>query len=487
MEIELIQNTAEGFAKTNPILEDWEMGKESDTNKTKFGDGITPWKDLAYMGVGGGGGVAVASSREEAEKMDIKDGEYVNIYKQDTRFTARSLVDVGMVSYDEMNCKITSLNGAKAFNAPVYFDGIIDYLGAKFCAKLVSAEDPTCRYEVRYDDNEGMLTDCYYNNSLQETIYDQGLFYHSKLYFYELLIPDNDSVKKITAENFKESEDRLRELDNRISLNGGEKGKFEQCFKRDGGIYPLVVNAVLDFSIPVHPSLSYFEVGEGIILVRNSTRLFPGQYLHIAGSPHLAKISDDMTVSFIYFEEEGAENFRRMFKTTLSLSSDKPVEDELFVEWSSYVQSLDPSLYEDSSSGDNTKISWQHVQTVLTSSQYSKHITVPDIRRNSRIEGASVFNTYDFIEFIDSVGASFWGIESPMQLNEDVTYWIEATCEKDETNGKYNISITYGNDLDPSGTWYSQQIAHDYPLARIAVPKASKIKPFRIYQELPNI
>ena len=146
-----------------------------------------------------------------------------------------------------------------------------------------------------------------------------------------------------------------------------------------------------------------------------------------------------------------------------------------------------PDLYEDSSSGDNTEISWQHVQTVLTSSQYSKHITVPDIRRNSRIEGASVFNTYDFIEFIDSVGASFWGIESPMQLNEDVTYWIEATCEKDETNGKYNISITYGNDLDPSGTWNSQQIAHDYPLARIAVPKASKIKPFRIYQELPNI
>lgn len=54
MEVELIQNTAAGFAEVNPILEDWQMGKESDTNKMKIGDGQSGWNDLKYLGGGGG-------------------------------------------------------------------------------------------------------------------------------------------------------------------------------------------------------------------------------------------------------------------------------------------------------------------------------------------------------------------------------------------------------------------------------------------------
>lgn len=486
MDIELRQDTAEGFAKTNPILEDWEIGKESDTNKAKFGDGITPWNDLGYMGVAMGGGVAVASSLEEAEKMDIKDGEYVNIYKQDTRFAAKSLVDVGMVSYDEMNCQITSLNGAKIIESPPDLWSVLTYPGSGY-VKLVSAKDPTCRYEVHYNDKEGVVMgDYYYYNDLMESIWDAEYYYHGELYIYEAWVTEGQTgsgSKKVTAENFAESEEELRWWDNKITLNGGEKGEFERCIKRDGGIYPLVVNAVLNFEIPRRSMLGYFEIGEGSILVSNSTRLFPGQYLKVAEAPHLAKIGDDMSVSFIHFEEDAANSLMRMFKTTLSLSSDKPVGDEVSVDWNSYAQSLDPNLY-------STPTSWQHVQTVSTSSDHINQITVPDIRYNSRIVGASVLNSYEFIEFSDSAGVAFFGIESSLDPTSTRTYWIDATCERNETNGKYNILIKYkyAYDDDPEpDTWHSEQITHDYPLASISVPKATKTSAFKIYQELPNI
>lgn len=47
-----IKNRADGSANwsnTNPVLEIGELGLETDTNKIKFGDGITTWNSLAYF------------------------------------------------------------------------------------------------------------------------------------------------------------------------------------------------------------------------------------------------------------------------------------------------------------------------------------------------------------------------------------------------------------------------------------------------------
>lgn len=41
--------TAEELATLNPILEPWQMGKESDTGRVKTGDGKTAWNDLEYL------------------------------------------------------------------------------------------------------------------------------------------------------------------------------------------------------------------------------------------------------------------------------------------------------------------------------------------------------------------------------------------------------------------------------------------------------
>lgn len=43
------------WAEKNPILRQDEPGRERDTGKIKFGDGITRWNDLPYFADGSGG------------------------------------------------------------------------------------------------------------------------------------------------------------------------------------------------------------------------------------------------------------------------------------------------------------------------------------------------------------------------------------------------------------------------------------------------
>lgn len=46
--IKLRRDTRANWAGANPILAEGEMGIELDTNKFKFGNGITPWNSLEY-------------------------------------------------------------------------------------------------------------------------------------------------------------------------------------------------------------------------------------------------------------------------------------------------------------------------------------------------------------------------------------------------------------------------------------------------------
>lgn len=58
--VKLIQirgGTAAAWTTANPVLAAREMGLETDTRKTKFGDGTTPWNSLAYSGSAGGDAV----------------------------------------------------------------------------------------------------------------------------------------------------------------------------------------------------------------------------------------------------------------------------------------------------------------------------------------------------------------------------------------------------------------------------------------------
>ena len=49
--IQLRNDTAENWTNANPVLLKGEMGVETDTGKTKIGNGTAYWKDLKYSGV----------------------------------------------------------------------------------------------------------------------------------------------------------------------------------------------------------------------------------------------------------------------------------------------------------------------------------------------------------------------------------------------------------------------------------------------------
>jgi hypothetical protein len=58
--IRLRRDTAANWTSVNPVLALGEPGFETDTNKIKFGNGLSAWNSLSYSGGGGGGSVAWA-------------------------------------------------------------------------------------------------------------------------------------------------------------------------------------------------------------------------------------------------------------------------------------------------------------------------------------------------------------------------------------------------------------------------------------------
>ena len=52
--IQVRRDTAANWTSTDPVLEQGEMGYETDTKKLKFGDGSTAWSSLPYFGGGAG-------------------------------------------------------------------------------------------------------------------------------------------------------------------------------------------------------------------------------------------------------------------------------------------------------------------------------------------------------------------------------------------------------------------------------------------------
>lgn len=46
------RDTAANWTANNPVLQQGELGLETDTSQFKFGDGTTHWTSLAYVGVG---------------------------------------------------------------------------------------------------------------------------------------------------------------------------------------------------------------------------------------------------------------------------------------------------------------------------------------------------------------------------------------------------------------------------------------------------
>lgn len=48
-QIQVRRDTSTNWTSNNPILASGEFGYETNTKKTKMGDGVTPWNALAYI------------------------------------------------------------------------------------------------------------------------------------------------------------------------------------------------------------------------------------------------------------------------------------------------------------------------------------------------------------------------------------------------------------------------------------------------------
>ena len=62
--LQVRRDTASNWTSVNPVLEDGEEGYETDTKKTKRGDGTTAWTSLSYWNAGAGDVSGPASSTD---------------------------------------------------------------------------------------------------------------------------------------------------------------------------------------------------------------------------------------------------------------------------------------------------------------------------------------------------------------------------------------------------------------------------------------
>lgn len=56
------RDTASNWTSYNPVLRPGEIGHESDTNLSKMGDGVTPWRTLQYWNPSGAAPAALAKA-----------------------------------------------------------------------------------------------------------------------------------------------------------------------------------------------------------------------------------------------------------------------------------------------------------------------------------------------------------------------------------------------------------------------------------------
>ncbi len=84
------RDTAANWTANNPILLSGQIGLETDTNKFKWGDGVTAWNSLSYFGIGSGiTGVSSFNSRTGTVTPATNDYTWAQIDK-----TTSSLADV---------------------------------------------------------------------------------------------------------------------------------------------------------------------------------------------------------------------------------------------------------------------------------------------------------------------------------------------------------------------------------------------------------
>lgn len=124
--IKLRRGTASQWTTANPVLDAGEMGIETDTNRSKFGDGATAWNSLTYT-VGDSSGIGTI--------------DWTSVLNKPTEFPPEAhthlLVDVTDVTATAAELNV--LDGITATTAELnYVDGVTSAIQTQIDGKAAS-------------------------------------------------------------------------------------------------------------------------------------------------------------------------------------------------------------------------------------------------------------------------------------------------------------------------------------------------------------
>lgn len=79
-------DTAANWTSVNPVLAVGEMGVETDTNKFKFGDGVTAWSGLTYASGVQSSAIhsMVVMTQAEYDALTTKDATALYLIREET-------------------------------------------------------------------------------------------------------------------------------------------------------------------------------------------------------------------------------------------------------------------------------------------------------------------------------------------------------------------------------------------------------------------
>lgn len=114
--IQLRRDTASNWSTVNPVLAEGEVGIETDTGKSKFGDGSTSWNNLPYNA----GSIAATTLNSKADTdlsnlsatgKTVIDGQWQNIFQEAIGSTAQTIntnssKDIEFSSLPTKNCEV---------------------------------------------------------------------------------------------------------------------------------------------------------------------------------------------------------------------------------------------------------------------------------------------------------------------------------------------------------------------------------------------
>lgn len=117
------EGTAAEWTSANPVLASSEMGRETDTGKIKYGDGVTAWNSLAYFtGGGAGSGDVTGPASAVDEQIAVFDGTTGKAIKDGGITVASLATDAEVSSAISTHAALTETHGISAFGATLVDD-----------------------------------------------------------------------------------------------------------------------------------------------------------------------------------------------------------------------------------------------------------------------------------------------------------------------------------------------------------------------------